>query len=81
MAVELRPHPCKLITDQKAIYVNGVMLGYCGDKPGMPINFIKPFEKISTETVEQVKAKVAEEIGEGGKVSAPVLIDREVEEE
>ena len=58
------------ITDTQMIFVNGTHVGYCGHKPGMPVNLIIPNPPESFRN--DIKEAVEEQLGGPvSKVSAP----------
>ena len=51
-----------LALDQKRIRYWGVVCGYCGDKPGMPVNFL-PWCRLTDDERADVIEVVQEQIG------------------
>lgn len=61
-------NPVPLISDQRAIYMDGVLIGYCSSKPGGPVSLIY---RMPDAVNDAVKRFVENEIGTVKKVCAP----------
>lgn len=62
MQLELREHPAKTkcpetgelvckCPDQRGVFVDGVLAGYCGDRPGTPLSLIRWFPEHQRERI------------------------------
>ncbi len=63
MNLSLSPHPVH--ADQRRILNDADLLGYCGDKPGMPVNLIV---RQNDANVDEIKTFVETQVGEVSKV-------------
>ena len=63
--------PVPLFPDQRAIYVDGVMCGYCSSKPGEPITLTVHMPVEQTEIINQ---RVEETFGRAASLSMPPLM-------
>lgn len=57
----------EVVLDQFQIMVNGVRVGYCGRKPGMPISLIKQVDDATKQQISEAVKKAIK--GEPGKVA------------
>lgn len=52
--------PVELLPDQRSVWLNGDMIGYCGTAPGTFISFILPPSKIGSALRQILVEKIAE---------------------
>lgn len=67
--------PVPLILDQRAIYLDGVMVGYCGTTPNSPINLIFDHRKLGEAVRAEIKAAVEAKFGAVTNVCLPPRAD------
>ncbi len=63
MTLTLSNHPVH--ADQRCIENDGVRIGYCGSKAGMPVNLIV---RLTPANVDEIKTFVETQVGEVSKV-------------
>lgn len=60
--------PVPLITDQRAIYLNGIMVGYCGTEAGKPLTMTTRLDQALEDAVTQF---VTDKVGKPKLVNRP----------
>lgn len=71
--IELRPMVGRsgTVFNQQIVLANGRQVGYCGTRPGMPVNFTR---KVSKNLKDEVVAFVQENLGEVSGTAEPILV-------
>lgn len=64
--------PVPLLPDQRSVWLNGLMVGYCGANPGTPLSFIVGPRRLPPAVREIVATKVAEL--RGGSASKTTVV-------
>jgi hypothetical protein len=73
-----KTQPVPLITDQKSIYLEGVMVGYCGVNPDSPVCLTQHVPDAVRDAIEEY---VAAEIGKPSGIAMPPppeAVEREI---
>lgn len=69
--------PVPMFPDQRSVWLNGKMVGYCGTAQGAPISLIYDQRKIPVVVREAIREFVAAELGnEPGQVFAPPVMPK-----
>lgn len=71
-------HPVPLFKDQKAIYLDGKMVGYCGAEPGKPLTMT---QRLPPAVLDEVSKFVTEKVGAPKSVRSPPRQDLVAEAE
>ena len=69
-----------LITDQQLIMLDGIHVGFCGDKPGMPVCLIVD---LPGQVKESIREFVAEQVGAVSRLNSvgPLVADEDEEDD
>mgnify|MGYP000893513108 CR=1 FL=1 len=65
---EARTKPVPLITDQRAVFLDGVLVGYCGIAAGQPLTMTA---LLPTAVQEEVRRFVTSEVGAPRSMASP----------
>jgi len=69
--VDAAGDPVPMFPELRAIYLDGVMCGYCSSKPGAPVTLTRHLPLGHLEVIEQ---RVAETFGQPTSVNMPPLM-------